>query len=259
MSVQSYLDSIARNAILKDSSVTTSIATLKTRLNLYFNATDVTNHFTFGSNTRYTMLPRTYDPQSDVDYMIVFNNTGYQPQTYLNKLKNFVGYYYTSSEIKQSHPTIRLNLNHITFELVPAIYNIFYGYQIPAPADNFQSWINTDPNAFNLSLTEKNKNNYHLIKPLIRILKYWNANAGYVFESYELEKNIVSMNFFFCHNIKDYFYSAVESIYCSYLAPQWKQNAVNKLKNVVAETKLNEANGWNILAEAEIKKILPEI
>ncbi len=259
MSVKTYLDSIASNAILKDSSITTSIATLRARLGRYFTTNDVTNHFIFGSNTRYTMLPRRYDPQSDVDYMIVFNSTGHQPQAYLNRLKSFVEYYYTASEIKQSHPTIRLNLNHITFELVPALYNVYYGYQIPAPASNFQTWISTDPNAFNISLTEKNKNNHHLIKPLIRVLKYWNANAGYVFESYELEKTIVSMNFLFCYNLKDYFYSAVESIHCSYLAPQWKQSAIKKLKKAVAEAKEDEANGWNYLAEDEIKKILPEI
>lgn len=259
MSVQSYLDYIARNAILKDSTITTSISTLKARLGYYFDGSVVANHFIFGSNTRYTMLPRKYDPKSDVDYMVVFNNTGHQPQTYLNKLKGFVEAYYTSSERKQSHPTIQLNLHHINFELVPAIYESFYGYKIPAPASNFQSWISTDPNAFNISLTDKNKNNHFLIKPLIRILKYWNANANYVFESYQLEKSIVNMNFLFCSNIKDYFYSAIEQLYCSYDSPQWKHNALSRLKNIVSEAKTNEANGWPYLAEAEIKKVIPDI
>lgn len=259
MSVQSYLDSVAKNSILKDSTVTTSISTLKNRLGYYFHSSDVTNHFTFGSNTRYTMLPRRYDPKSDVDYMVVFNNTGHQPQTYLNRLKYFVERYYSSSERKQSHPTIRLNLNHITFELVPAVYNVFYGYQIPAPANNFETWISTDPNDFNSKLTDKNRNNYYLIKPLIRILKYWNANADYVFESYELEQKIVGMNFLFCYNIKDYFYYAVEQLHCSYWSPQWKQNAVNKLKNTVSSAKAYESGGWLYSAESEIKKILPEI
>ncbi|HFV9553373.1 TPA: nucleotidyltransferase, partial [Salmonella enterica subsp. enterica serovar Aberdeen] len=117
MSVQSYLDTISKNAILKDSTITTSISTLQKRLGYYFDNDVVINHFAFGSNTRYTMLPRKYDPQSDVDYMVVFSNTGHQPQTYLNRLKNFVEYYYSSSERKQSHPTIKLNLHHITFEL----------------------------------------------------------------------------------------------------------------------------------------------
>jgi lysine/ornithine N-monooxygenase len=70
-------------------------------------------------------------------------------------LKFFVERYYSASERKQSHPTIRLNLNHITFELVPAVYNVLYGYQIPAPENNFETWISTDPNDFNSKLTDK--------------------------------------------------------------------------------------------------------
>lgn len=259
MSVQSYLDTISKNAVLKDSTITTSISTLQKRLGYYFDSNVVVNHFAFGSNTRYTMLPRKYDPQSDVDYMVVFSNTGYQPQTYLNRLKNFVEYYYSSSERKQSHPTVKLNLHHITFELVPAVYNTIYGYQIPAPANNFETWISTNPNDFNSKLTDKNRSNYSLIKPLIRILKYWNANAGYVFESYELEQNIVSMNFLFCYNIKDYFYHAVGQLNCSYWSPQWKQNAITKLKNTVISVKAYESGGMPYSAEAEIKKVLPDI
>jgi hypothetical protein len=259
MTVQTYLDAIAKDAILRDSTIATSINTLKSRLGYYFNTSIVNGHFIFGSNTRYTMLPRKYDYKSDIDYMVVFNNTGYQPQTYLNKLKSFVTTYYASSEIAQSHPTIRLNLNHITFELVPAVYEALYGYQIPAPSNNFETWINTDPNAFNTELTIKNVNNYYLIKPLVRILKYWNANAGYVFESYSLEKEIVKMNFLFCYNIKDYFYSAVEQISCSYLAAQWKKNAVTKLKHTVIEAKNYENDNMPYSAESTIKKVLPDI
>ncbi|MDU1653541.1 MAG: nucleotidyltransferase [Leclercia adecarboxylata] len=258
MSVQSYLDSIAKNAILKDSTITTSISTLQKRLGYYFDSTTIINHFAFGSNTRYTMLPRKYDPKSDVDYMVVFNNTGHAPQTYLNKLKYFVEYYYSSSERKQSHPTIKLNLHHITFELVPAIYNL-YGFQIPAPANNFESWLSTNPNDFNSKLTEKNKSNNFMIKPLIRILKYWNASSNYVYESYELEQNIVNMNFIFCYNIKEYFYHAVDQLYCSYWSPQWKQNAVSKLKDTASLAKKFESSGLPYHAECEIRKILPEV
>lgn len=77
--------------------------------------------------------------------------------------------------------------------------------------------------------------------------------------SYDLEQKIVGMNFLFCYNIKDYFYYAVEQLHCSYWSPQWKQNSVNKLKNIVSSAKAYESGGWPYSAEAEIKKILPEI
>lgn len=105
MTVSTYLESIKSNAYQRDITITNSIATIKNRLNGYF-AGELVSHFVFGSYSRNTMLPRSYDPSSDVDYMVVFKNVIYQPQTYLNKLRDFVNYYYRTSEIKQSHPTV---------------------------------------------------------------------------------------------------------------------------------------------------------
>lgn len=124
MTVSTYLESIKNKAYQKDITITNSINTIKRRLD-YFFSSEIKEHFVFGSYSRNTMLPRSYDRFSDVDYMIVFKNVIHQPQTYLNKLKKFVNFYYSTSEIKQSHPTIQLNLNHITFELVPASHSIF--------------------------------------------------------------------------------------------------------------------------------------
>lgn len=64
----------AVSAILSDSekfSMDTSISTLQSRLKFHFG-TDITTHFRFGSLTRGTILPRSMDANSDIDYMIVF-------------------------------------------------------------------------------------------------------------------------------------------------------------------------------------------
>lgn len=58
--------------------------------------------------TRNTILPRYMDSHSDVDYMVVFKDSGFRPQTYLERLRRFVERNYTRSQIKQSHPTIQL-------------------------------------------------------------------------------------------------------------------------------------------------------
>ncbi|WP_281549367.1 SMODS domain-containing nucleotidyltransferase [Kluyvera cryocrescens] len=256
MTVSTHLEYIKNNAYQKDITITKSITTIKNRLNGYF-AEALVNHFVFGSYSRDTMLPRTYDPYSDVDYMVVFKDVVFQPQAYLNKLKSFVSYYYKTSEIKQSHPTIQLNLNHITFELVPASYNALFGYQIPSTQDFLGRWMNTNPNAFNTDLTHCNKNNHSLIKPLIRIMKYWNANAGYVFDSYQLETKIVGFNFFFAYNLKDYFYSTVEQLQLDLFSPQWKKDKIQQLKHAIMMAKLYEQQGNTLAAESQIKRILP--
>ncbi|TWD31569.1 nucleotidyltransferase [Pantoea sp. SJZ147] len=256
MTVSTHLETIKNNAYQRDLTISNSISTLQRRLDSCFPG-QLHSHFKFGSFTRDTMLPRSYDPTSDVDYMVVFNNVIYNPQTYLNKLKDFASRYYSTSELKQSHPTIQLSLNHITFELVPASYSIFYGYQIPSKNDLTGKWMSTDPNAFNSELTICNRNNSSMIKPLIRILKYWNANAGYVFDSYELEKTIVKFNFYWCSTLKDYFYTAVQQLPDFHYMQAWKQERISRLKTCISIAKHYEQQGNHFLAETEIKKLIP--
>lgn len=109
MSVLSFLTDTASNAVLcstEQSSITTSISTLQNRIGLHFASRVVKQHFRFGSSTRGTILPRTMDDHSDIDYMIAFSENNATPQTYLNRLKAFVEKNYSSSEIRQSSPDI---------------------------------------------------------------------------------------------------------------------------------------------------------
>ena len=90
MTVNSYLSSLASELVLSSNektSINSSISTLEYRLELFFGS-DILEKFKFGSSTRDTILPRKADSNSDIDYMIVFDNyNNYQPQTYLNQLK----------------------------------------------------------------------------------------------------------------------------------------------------------------------------
>ena len=112
--------------------------------------------------------------------MIVFNTSVdgiKKPQTYLDRLRIFANKKYATSEIFQSHPTIVLSLNHINFELVPAIYN--YSYQIPSPASSWSEWLATDRAGTNQALLDKNKTENYQIKPLVRLIKYWKDNPRF--------------------------------------------------------------------------------
>jgi len=260
MSVLSHLQDTSSKLVLSDTenaNIGTSITTLETRLVNYFG-TEIKEKFQFGSNTRNTILPRKVDEASDVDYMVVFDNSGnYKPQTFLNKLKMFVETKYSTSEIYQSSPTIVLQLNHIKFELAPAYRNWGILY-IPAPRTAVPDWISTDPTGFNSTLIEKNKSNNFLIKPTVRLLKYWNVLNDKVYSSFGLEQKIVSNSYFFCTNLKDYFYSAVESLQTFGLSDTKKQK-VEKAKQIVANTKKYEADNMPFTAGEEIKKLIPSI
>lgn len=257
MSVSTYLRQRASAAVLSTSekaSIATSIATLKIRLNAYFGA-DLSEHFTFGSYTRDTILPRAMDRASDIDYMVVWKAGGYQPQTYLDRLKKFVEYYYSRSEISQSNPTIRLELNHIMFELVPALRSASgYGYQIPSGT---QAWQSTDPNDFNSTLAAKNASERYLLKPAIRLAKYWNAKNGYVYDSYLFERLIVGFVFWNCSSERDYLFTIFDKLSVP-TGTLWQKNAVERAKRIVAEVRSLEASGYPATAEVEVKKLVPD-
>ena len=262
MTVNSYLHEKASALNLAESeknSITTSITTIKTRLSAYFPG-EIAEYFVFGSYDRGTILPRSYDINSDVDFMIVFNDGGYQPQTYLDKLRRFASHYYASSDIAQSHPTIKIDMNHIRFELVPALLN--YGnYQIPSKSSGYASWMITEPRTFKAKFQECNKRHNWYIGPTVRLMKYWNATHGRVLDSYELEQMIV--NYYAGRYPKEglnywtYFREFVGNLPINWSYSETKRNRISALKNSVdtINTYLND----NRLVDAEnaIRRLLP--
>lgn len=266
MSINSYLTNLANQAILRDdekAGVQRSITTLQTRLVQHFGA-QISQHFVFGSYSRGTILPRSMDSQSDVDYMVVFSDGGLQPQSYLDRLRRFAEVKYARSEVAQSHPTVALELNHIRFELVPALQSWLSGLQIPAKGSDYQSWQETDPKGFNDKLTSANQANGNLIKPLVRVMKYWNAKAGYPFESYALEQQVAGYGYGFfgllvSRQIGDYFFQIVDALDAGLFAPQWKRDAVARLKQLAGQARMLERAGQTAQAEAFIAKLLPPV
>lgn len=259
MSVSTHLDATVSQLLpqaAESDSIKRSISTLSYRLSSYFETT-LNGQIQFGSSKRGTMLPRVYDPQSDVDYMVVFDNSGgHQPQTLLDRLRRFARHWYSSSEIKQSRPTLILQLAHIMFDLVPA-YRSWGRLYIPAPNSSFLDWTSTDPNGFNQELVDANAANSYRIKPLIRLLKYWNASNRYVFDSYWLEGWVVRRFFFLDSTLKDYFFSTVRGLPEPWGFAQWRIDAIQRAKGIVTEANELEAAGLYATAENKIKRLIP--
>ncbi|ADU67268.1 hypothetical protein Selin_2556 [Desulfurispirillum indicum S5] len=259
MTVNSYLVNLASDLVLSStekSNITTSINTLSSRLEAYFGG-GINEKFQFGSSCRGTILPRKADKKSDIDYMVIFDTSDGQkkPQTYLDRLRRFAENKYSRSEISQSSPTIVLSLNHIRFELVPAVYS--YGYLIPSPRSSWEEWMSTDPTSANRQISDKNTAENNKIKPLVRLVKYWNATQGYPFASYDLEKYIVNQSYWFCTSLKDYFYDFWQNFSCTYDTPQYIKDKVERAKNYATKAKQYEADDMPVSAEIEIKKIVP--
>lgn len=262
MSVLSFLNALSVEAILTDAekqSITTSINTLRNRLENDLGLL-IATQFRFGSSTRGTMLPRDFDDESDIDYMVVFADSDKAPQTYLDRLRRFTDKWYSSSAMRQSSPSIVLELNHIKFDLVPAIpYNYFLPttFQIPAPHSSFLSWVQTDPKGFNDDLTRKNTEHSSMIKPTIRLAKMWNIRAGMVFETYALEQAIVNglYGYYSERNVKTYFFNAMQGLSLPWDAAQWRKDRLDRLKITINLARALENSYQLDIAEREIRKL----
>jgi hypothetical protein len=169
----------------------------------------------FGSFTRNTILPRKYDSLSDVDLMIAFDisKQKYSPGTYRKWLIDTLTQAYPNSISKKDFPAVKLELNHIMFDVVPAyseelLWNKYY--YIPGAAD---TWKSTVPNDINQTLSDKNQSyGNNVVRNVIRLCKHWNAGAGYCFDSYEMEKWILNRIFFYGDNLYDKFLSVLDDM-----------------------------------------------
>jgi len=154
----------------------------------------------FGSYTRGTMLPHGNDIQSDVDLMVVFSTKDGKltPEAYRKRLQRFAELYYSRGKIVKDHPSVTIELNHLKFDMIAAVIDngiIYDSIDIPGKEE---AWIETDPNGFNRILTSQNKKYKYIVKPTIRLIKYWNASHNYPFKSYELEKQIADQDYSGC-------------------------------------------------------------
>ena len=267
MTVNSYLRAMSAKAIVRDverQRIAKTIRALGSRLTNYFS-TEIAKQFVFGSYTRGTILPRYMDPRSDIDYMVVFRDGGLQPQSYLSRLRGFVENSYSRSEVFQSHPTIVLSLEHIQVELVPAIHSFFFGFQIPARSAEPTEWISTNPTSFDQKLRESNRENGNLIKPTIRLVKYWNARKGYVFPSYELEEKIVDTSYLFVGGLlgegrlRDYFFTAMESLETELFSARWRSDAVSQAHDLVGRVRHCQRNRMEDAAEEVLRRLIPPV
>lgn len=257
MIVNSYLNDLAQRAIVRNNekkSIQISIDTILQRLKGYDENVDmfspkkhqIDKTLIFGSYKRKTMLSRIFDDNSDVDIMVIFgkkamgfysleprNAKTKSPKTYLNYLKDFAENKYPTSLRRQDFPTIVLELNHIKFDLVPAIIDDCGQYKIPRKRTSndwyqFDEWIPTNPNDLDRALI-----NNQTLRRLVRVAKIWNAKQGYIYESYELEKWIIHNSFYGNpnENLAQHFYRFCESLPISPNLSQENQRKIQRLKD----------------------------
>ena len=197
MSLDGYLAEVAEQLTISDeerSRIDRSVETIQSKLNLFFESS-IKGQYVFGSYERDTLLPRSIDEWSDVDLLIEFKKSGYKAQWYIEQLRKFCEKYYPKSALGRANPTFALELAHLRFELVPALSNWFNKLKIPAPRSDDGDWIPTTPESISTALDEADNRHYGQIRPLVRIIKYWNILNNRPFQSYKLEQSIIETEY----------------------------------------------------------------
>ena len=261
ISVNRYLTKLASEYLIsygssEKSKIDISVEALKKGIISSFGS-NLLEVKTFGSYDRGTMLPRRIDSNSDVDIMIVFDHDKLNllPESYRQKLIRYADSSYLRSDTKLDFPTARIDLTHVTLDLVPAIKNNFRNtYQIP---DRANQWMDTDPNGFTDSLESINSKNGSVVKPVIRLLKAWNSTNGYPFESFQLEK-IIAGKLFWSNILEQDFFSAVENnLSLSNLDTQIAKNKLSVLKNAIGYVKTYLVRDDETSAKLWLDRVLP--
>jgi predicted nucleotidyltransferase len=264
VSIDNYLRSLSLGYYLKNDSdevkkINTSLNGLLTNLNTELGLL-IKRIFVFGSYDRDTILPRKFDSKSDIDVMVIFNHTEHErtPETYRAWLKLFADKYYKDrygSEVVKSFPTVTIRLGHIYFDLVPAKEEItWYSSTISIPGD--YGWRTTAPNDVKQKLTEANTKYNQIVRPIIRLLKTWNCNNCYPYDSYLLELQITGMNFY-GDNIQSGFFFAVGQLNTSWGEPESKASKIQSLKYNIGEVKKALENEDLIRAKHWLHRVLP--
>jgi len=260
--LNNYLKKISSELFIKYGSeerrkIEKSIANIDNKLAEYYND-QIDQSIVFGSYTRDTILPRQFDTNSDIDILIQFNTNDYdklKPESYRNQLKRFAEVYYPNSIVIKDHPSIIIELQHIKFDLVPSIFDEGFIYNSIEIPDKDGGWLETEPEEFNKNLTRANTSYNSIVKPIIRLLKYWNASHEYPYFSFDLETEIADMNFN-NDNYESGFLYAIKKLSDSYL-PVWASNKLNTLKSNGDNVKEYLERGEIQKAKKSLERILP--
>lgn len=140
-------------------------------------------------------------------------------ETYRGQLRDALERSYPLSDIRRDFPCVKLELNHIKFDIVPSLVErSFYGYDVTYRIPLRSGvWQVTEPNDINESLASNNQViGGNRLRQVIRLCKHWNAaREGKQIESYVLEKELIrqcwSLGMHYSYNgLLDNFLSAVQ-------------------------------------------------
>lgn len=133
-----------------------------------------------GSYARDTAL----SPIDDVDIIFIVDPRGWptgllesrpRPDQILQSFASALRYRYPNSSVYVQRRSVRLSLNHLDIDVVPAINKGNNGKLILIPDSNSDTWITSAPKVHTEIGIEINKATQGRFKPVVKLLKFWNS------------------------------------------------------------------------------------
>ena len=140
----------------------------------------VVDRFLSGSYPRDTAI----QPLDDVDIVYVIQPSTWKkgflasyphPEVVLRTFERAIRYRYEHSGIRLQRVSVRLQMNHLDIDVVPAIADEDDPELLRIPDRYDEKWVLTSPEKHTRHATEVNKRQGGLFKPLVKLLKGWNA------------------------------------------------------------------------------------
>ncbi len=237
-----------------------SIENLQTWLN---SKLEVDETLVFGSWTRNTILPRKYDEASDIDIMVVFrgNLTDTDPECCRNRLRAFVAGKYPRSDVRKDAPAVKLELDYIKYDLVPAVRDAWTGgYYIPQTGMYSTGWMYTSPRDLDPKLMQLNTFvGGNVVRNVVRLCKYMNKSTGRTsLSSYELESHVLTSIPLISYGTQkrtyDYFLEVVKGLVRSGIACD-----SDTMSNILSRINLYRHSGDIFRQGVWLKHLLPGI
>lgn len=193
------IDNLIENISVTDrqeENIKASLSNIEGNLKKTDNDLNVERTFTNGSYERDTIIR----PLDDIDLFAVLKKDLWKdeygnlpkPQNVLTRIKNYLNSLNDyKDKVKQDRPCVTIELSDKNFDILPSFSQEGGGYLIPNY--DLATWTFTYPEQLTTNLDNVHRLRNYKIKPVVKVVKYWNRENDKLVPSYHIEETAINI------------------------------------------------------------------
>lgn len=189
-SLQQYTKELAYAIVpqpLERAAIENFLGTVEEAFTKYFRF-NIERCIQVGEFARETILRHTIDRKSTIHLMILFQNDDYYKNFSLMKEEIIKCISSSFSPSEEELQKFKIPMKFGAIQLVPAIVvDSDSVSELYIASSTNDTWIQSNPLHFDENINKKNNDTSFLLKPIIRLLKYWNCTHGRYFSTDTIE------------------------------------------------------------------------